>query len=104
MPRFISSPSLHAHFLTRKTPFLTPLSEHEEYTIKTADELANPFAGVEVIKPHPKVPLSLYVGVAGMPGKTAHNAWRTFAKAKKVRLECSLRQNASQVSRPMFRR
>ncbi|KAI4519210.1 NAD(P)-binding protein [Schizophyllum commune Loenen D] len=57
--------------------------KHEEYTIKTAEELANPFAGVEVIKPHPKVPLSLYVGVAGMPGKTAHNAWRTFAKAKK---------------------
>ncbi|TRM64402.1 hypothetical protein BD626DRAFT_401258 [Schizophyllum amplum] len=56
---------------------------HEEYTIKTVEELGEAFFGVEILKKHPNVPLSVYVGSGGMPGQTAHSAWRTYAKAKK---------------------
>lgn len=63
--------------------FVRAKLNHEEYTIRPVNELGESFFGVEVIQKHPRVPLSVYVGSGGMPGKTAHNAWRTFAKAKK---------------------
>ncbi|KAK7458800.1 hypothetical protein VKT23_009806 [Stygiomarasmius scandens] len=51
--------------------------EHAEYSIPTNPEL------LEKITPEPGLPPSVYVGIAGMPGRTAYFAWREFSKAKK---------------------
>lgn len=37
------------------------------------------------------LPWSVFVGAAGMPGKTAYYAWKLFANAKRVGLDCSSR-------------
>ncbi|KAG6816087.1 hypothetical protein H0H87_008749 [Tephrocybe sp. NHM501043] len=50
---------------------------HEEYSIhKGLDELI-------IIPNEHKLPWSAYIGVAGMPGKTAWMAWKEFSHAKK---------------------
>ncbi|KAJ3531498.1 hypothetical protein NMY22_g8125 [Coprinellus aureogranulatus] len=39
---------------------------------------------VRVLNDTLDLPLSCYVGVAGMPGKTAYHGWREYSKAKQV--------------------
>ena len=52
---------------------------HEEYTIITKEEAEH----VTAFKPVDKVPLSVYIGAAGMPGLTAFTGWKEYAAAKK---------------------
>ncbi|EGN98194.1 hypothetical protein SERLA73DRAFT_74422 [Serpula lacrymans var. lacrymans S7.3] len=42
--------------------------------------------GFKVLKNEEKLPWSVYVGIAGMPGQTAYTAWKEYADAKKVSL------------------
>ncbi|KAJ7054657.1 alcohol dehydrogenase [Mycena amicta] len=51
---------------------------HQEYFI--APSLG---AGVEIIERDPRLPLSVYIGAAGMPGETAYMGWKEYSKAKK---------------------
>jgi len=71
--------------------------EHAEYWIPTKDDIPT----VKKFTPEPGLPLSVYLGAAGMPGKsaifkthcsptallnigrTAYIAWQMYAKAKK---------------------
>ncbi|KAK7458784.1 hypothetical protein VKT23_009789 [Stygiomarasmius scandens] len=55
----------------------TPLLEYAEYSIQTYLDY------LEKIVPEPGLPLSVYVGALGMPGKTAYFAWKEYSKAKK---------------------
>ncbi|KAJ6587594.1 hypothetical protein DFH09DRAFT_1141408 [Mycena vulgaris] len=50
---------------------------HQEYSILPTIE------GFTFIEKHPKLPLTVYAGSAGMAGKTAYMAWKELAKAKK---------------------
>ncbi|KAJ6587548.1 hypothetical protein DFH09DRAFT_1141325, partial [Mycena vulgaris] len=50
---------------------------HQEYSILLTME------GFTFIEKHPKLPLTVYAGSAGMAGKTAYMAWKELAKAKK---------------------
>ncbi|KAK7000576.1 NAD(P)-binding protein [Favolaschia claudopus] len=48
----------------------------QEYTVYPAlDKL-------QIIKKHPKLPLSAYLGAAGMTGQTAYLGWKAYADAK----------------------
>ncbi|KAK7440810.1 hypothetical protein VKT23_016888 [Stygiomarasmius scandens] len=55
------------------------LMEHAEYWIPTKDDIPT----VQKFTPEPGLPLSVYVGAAGMPGRTAYIGWKLYAKAKK---------------------
>ncbi|THU83611.1 NAD-P-binding protein [Dendrothele bispora CBS 962.96] len=55
-----------------------PLIEWAEYTIPPVEIL--PYH--EKIVPAKGVPLSVYLGALGMPGRTAYHAWKEFAHAK----------------------
>ncbi|KAJ6587561.1 hypothetical protein DFH09DRAFT_1141355 [Mycena vulgaris] len=50
---------------------------HQEYSVLLTME------GSTFIEKHPKLPLTVYAGSAGMAGKTAYMAWKELAKAKK---------------------
>jgi len=50
---------------------------HQEYSILKNME------GLIFIEKDPKLPWTVYVGAAGMPGKTAYMGWKEFSKAKK---------------------
>ena len=52
-------------------------SAHQQYFVK-----AN-LDGMRVIENPQKLPWSYYVGVCGMPGKTAYMAWKEYSGAKK---------------------
>ena len=39
--------------------------------------------GLRIIENKEKLPWSVYLGVAGMPGQTAYTAWKEYAQAKK---------------------
>ncbi|KAK7459530.1 hypothetical protein VKT23_009513 [Stygiomarasmius scandens] len=56
-----------------------PFMEWAEYTIPPAEFLAYH----EKIVPEKNFPLSVYLGAAGMPGRTAYHAWKEYAHAKK---------------------
>ncbi|KIJ92846.1 hypothetical protein K443DRAFT_647825 [Laccaria amethystina LaAM-08-1] len=51
--------------------------EHVEYCIR------KDLSGLHVIENKFKLPWSTFIGVAGMPGKTAYMAWKEYSKAKK---------------------
>ncbi|KDR83259.1 hypothetical protein GALMADRAFT_239127 [Galerina marginata CBS 339.88] len=51
--------------------------EHRHYVIK------NDLEGLEVIKNPYNLPWSTFLGVLGMPGKTAYMGWKEFSSAKK---------------------
>ncbi|KAG6810945.1 hypothetical protein H0H92_009686 [Tricholoma furcatifolium] len=53
--------------------------EHQEYSV--VKNLTA--AGLEIIKNEHGLPWSVYVGAAGMPGKTAYYAWKEYSHAKK---------------------
>jgi NADPH-dependent curcumin reductase CurA len=55
--------------------------KHEEYTILSAKQADS--GSLTVIKRYKDLPLSVYVGAAGMPGMTAWTGWKEYAKAKK---------------------
>ncbi|THU92859.1 NAD(P)-binding protein [Dendrothele bispora CBS 962.96] len=55
-----------------------PLIEWAEYTTPPVEIL--PYR--EKIVPEKGVPLSVYLGALGMPGRTAYHAWKEFAHAK----------------------
>ncbi|RDB14718.1 NADP-dependent oxidoreductase RED1 [Hypsizygus marmoreus] len=50
---------------------------HEEYNVRKSSE------GLKVLKNEHNLPWSVYVGAAGMAGKTAYMAWKEFSRAKK---------------------
>ncbi|KAI0045916.1 alcohol dehydrogenase [Auriscalpium vulgare] len=52
------------------------LTPHEEYFVRQDPEQ------FEVLKNEYNLPLSLFVGVLGMPGQTAYVGWKEFSKAK----------------------
>ncbi|KAF8157829.1 alcohol dehydrogenase [Crassisporium funariophilum] len=57
--------------------FVYGFLEYQNYQIiKSMD-------GMRVIKNAEKLPLSTYVGVLGMPGKTAYMAWKEYSRAQK---------------------
>ncbi|KAH7925054.1 alcohol dehydrogenase [Leucogyrophana mollusca] len=49
----------------------------QEYTIQSDAKW------LEVVENKEKLPWSVYVGAAGMPGQTAYSAWKKFAQAKR---------------------
>lgn len=51
--------------------------EHVQYSIR------KDLSGLRVIDNKLKLPWSAFIGVAGMPGKTAYMAWKEYSKAKK---------------------
>ncbi|KAJ7704783.1 hypothetical protein B0H17DRAFT_920808 [Mycena rosella] len=51
--------------------------QHQEYVV------APSLAMLEVIEKDPKLDWSVYIGAAGMPGKTAFMGWREYSRAKK---------------------
>ncbi|KAF7321166.1 PKS-ER domain-containing protein [Mycena chlorophos] len=53
---------------------------HKEYFV--APSLGGT-ARIRILERDPRLPLSTYIGVAGMPGETAYMGWREFSKAKK---------------------
>ncbi|KAJ7838826.1 hypothetical protein B0H13DRAFT_2255944 [Mycena leptocephala] len=50
---------------------------HQQYSIMLGME------GLIFLEKDPKLPWTVYVGAAGMPGKTAYMAWKEFSHAKK---------------------
>ncbi|KAF8904154.1 hypothetical protein CPB85DRAFT_1538295 [Mucidula mucida] len=57
---------------------VTGMIKFQEYFV------INDFSKVQVLtKTEPSLPWSVYVGAAGMPGRTAYFAYKEFAKAKK---------------------
>jgi len=50
---------------------------HEEYNVRQS------LQGLKIIENKEKLPWSVYVGAAGMPGKTAFMAWREYSRGKK---------------------
>ena len=40
--------------------------------------------GLRIVDNKHNLPLSYYIGVCGMPGKTAYMAWKEYSQAKKV--------------------
>ncbi|KAJ7448516.1 hypothetical protein FB451DRAFT_1288701 [Mycena latifolia] len=50
---------------------------HQEYFV------LRDMTGFIFLEKHPDLPLSVYVGAAGMPGKTAYMGWKEYAHAKK---------------------
>jgi len=50
---------------------------HEEYSIRSG------LAMLQVIQNEHNLPWSVFVGAAGMPGKTAYMAWKEYARQKK---------------------
>ncbi|KAK7051873.1 NAD(P)-binding protein [Favolaschia claudopus] len=48
----------------------------QEYTVYPA------LGELQILKKHPKLPLSVYLGAAGMPGQTAYLGWKAYADAK----------------------
>ncbi|KAF9040088.1 alcohol dehydrogenase [Panaeolus papilionaceus] len=53
-----------------------PNIEHQQYLIRKSLE------GLEIIQNPNNLPWSLFVGVLGMPGKTAFYAWNEYSRAK----------------------
>ncbi|KAH9479936.1 Zinc-type alcohol dehydrogenase-like protein PB24D3.08c [Psilocybe cubensis] len=51
--------------------------EHQHYSIR------KDLSGLEKIQNPDKLPWSAYIGVLGMPGKTAYMAWKEYSHAKK---------------------
>nr|GAT48806.1 predicted protein [Mycena chlorophos] len=60
--------------------YITGYSPHKEYFV--AQSLGGA-ARLRILERDPRLPLSVYIGVAGMPGETAYMAWKEFSKAKK---------------------
>ncbi|KAJ7471669.1 alcohol dehydrogenase [Mycena galericulata] len=50
---------------------------HQQYTVLPSLD------GITFLEKHPKLSWTVFVGVAGMPGKTAFMGWKTFSRAKK---------------------
>ncbi|KAJ7355252.1 hypothetical protein DFH08DRAFT_852009 [Mycena albidolilacea] len=50
---------------------------HQEYSIVPTME------GLLFLEKHPKLPWTVFVGAAGMPGKTAYMGWKEYSHAKK---------------------
>ncbi|KAG6839784.1 hypothetical protein C0991_011699 [Blastosporella zonata] len=62
---------------TKKGDHIYGMLSHEEYSIHKGLD------GLIIIENEHKLPWSAYVGVVGMPGKTAWMAWKEFSHAKK---------------------
>jgi len=50
---------------------------HQQYTVLPSME------GLTFLEKDPKLPWTVFVGAAGMPGKTAFMGWKEFSRAKK---------------------
>ncbi|KAJ7637432.1 hypothetical protein B0H17DRAFT_1339554 [Mycena rosella] len=57
--------------------YVSGILPHQEYSV-----LLN-MQGLNFLQKHPNLPWTVYVGAAGVPGKTAYMAWREFSRAKK---------------------
>ncbi|THU85858.1 alcohol dehydrogenase [Dendrothele bispora CBS 962.96] len=55
------------------------MMDHAEYWVPSKDD----FSTIKKFTPEPGLPLSVYLGAAGMPGRTAYIAWSMYAHAKK---------------------
>ncbi|KAJ7618841.1 hypothetical protein DFH06DRAFT_1306582 [Mycena polygramma] len=53
------------------------LIPHQQYSILSSME------GLNFLEKDPKLPWTVYVGAAGMPGKTAYMGWKAYSHAKK---------------------
>lgn len=65
------------HADVKKGDHIYGLLTHEEYSIRKGLE------GLRIITGEQNLPWSVYVGAAGMPGKTAYMAWKEYSRAKK---------------------
>ncbi|KAJ7116215.1 alcohol dehydrogenase [Mycena crocata] len=54
---------------------------HQEYSVLSAKDSNS--EGFVFLEKDPKLPWSVYVGAAGLPGKTAYMGWKEWSKAKK---------------------
>ncbi|KAJ7236839.1 hypothetical protein C8J57DRAFT_1144572 [Mycena rebaudengoi] len=52
---------------------------HQEYSVLQQPILSD----LRILEKNPQLPWTVYVGAAGMPGKTAYMGWREFSRAKK---------------------
>ncbi|KAK7047625.1 hypothetical protein VNI00_006393 [Paramarasmius palmivorus] len=55
----------------------------EEYSIRSTLRGSNPVMNLTLIENKENIPWTAYVGVAGMPGRTAFYGWKEYSKAKK---------------------
>jgi NADPH-dependent curcumin reductase CurA len=62
--------------------------------------IANDAKKFRILENKEKLPWSLYVGLAGMPGQTAWMAWKEYAAAQKVCLELAILKLASLTIQP----
>ncbi|KAK7440811.1 hypothetical protein VKT23_016889 [Stygiomarasmius scandens] len=70
--------SEHSEYV--KGDYVTSVAmEHAEYWIPTKDDIPT----IKKFTPEPGLPLSVYLGAAGMPGRTAYIGWKVYAKAQK---------------------
>lgn len=76
---------------------ITP--DFEEYTVVKN----TPDRRLRVIHNEVGLPLSLYVGIAGMPGKTAYYGWKGHSQAKKVNNFNTLNEPLMFISRDRVR-
>ncbi|KAF7321160.1 PKS-ER domain-containing protein [Mycena chlorophos] len=60
--------------------YIIGMSPHKEYFV--AQSLGGA-ARLRILERDPRLPLSVYIGVGGMPGETAYMGWKEFSKAKK---------------------
>ncbi|KAJ6486322.1 hypothetical protein DFH09DRAFT_1004193 [Mycena vulgaris] len=75
--KYIYGSKIREHLFHANEAHLTFVSAHQEYSVILTME------GFTFIEKHPKLPLTVYAGSAGMAGKTAYMAWKELAKAKK---------------------
>ncbi|KAF7354140.1 Zinc-type alcohol dehydrogenase-like protein PB24D3.08c [Mycena venus] len=57
--------------------YLYGIFPHQQYTVLPSIE------GLTFLEKDPKLPWTVFVGAAGMPGKTAFMGWKEFSRAKK---------------------
>ncbi|EEB89727.1 hypothetical protein MPER_12143 [Moniliophthora perniciosa FA553] len=55
----------------------------QEYNIKESAKGPGPRDNLNPLENKENLPLSVYIGLGGMPGKTAYYGWREFSHAKK---------------------
>ncbi|KAI3615001.1 hypothetical protein WG66_016886 [Moniliophthora roreri] len=55
----------------------------QEYNIKQSTKGPVPAANLNILENKENLPWSVYIGLGGMPGKTAYYGWKEFSHAKK---------------------
>ncbi|KAJ3548111.1 hypothetical protein NMY22_g1396 [Coprinellus aureogranulatus] len=74
----VISPASSESFFVESRRGRAGLAAHQAYTVYPHK------AGLIVLDNKENLPWSYYVGVCGMPGKTAYHAWHEYSQAKKV--------------------